>query len=589
MNGHVLLQKDFPNFAIPAQYGTWRDSCLKEGIQRIEISQALEAMGDEFALLRAAQIISVDPPHQSEAHRLAGQLMQSERVVLRWFGRYISTFLVMRGSYCNDLEASIPVEATVHTLHDLLLRLEHHNHDLLSLELEMNIHLSLAESYSITEDFEPMFVHASKLVTLTPSVGLKNFSFSGKMLLARALLYKGNASSAIEVYKTLNTDELFSRFRFNTDIDLAIALFWSGDFLNVSQTLQPHVDGSLGSSELVEAAKNLLVMTLFHTFQKIAFEQLPNRASVIGQAHLALHNALQTSPLEDSRKAMFREARNQIAHTIYNQNTWLTSFERSFATLCSLRAGDYGVALRSLPKLDTHHQQPLWPEALSHFVTLETALRIPFATGKNSLYEKSILSIQTLLERTSPLALQRILPTLQLLTPYALAFIAGLGGIDEIVVQAGMNCIINLKMRPANVYGATGLRPVQIVEMTLEAFGIGQLGETKAGGGQTEGLRISLYRTFGETAYWFEPVLPSRLIVGLIEAAHVVTLPEWLREACQRAAFSVGRSFGMMPVLQKVSAPRVLTALEEEITRALYGNLDASRIWQTVQTYGGSV
>jgi hypothetical protein len=588
MNGHVLLQKDFPDFAIPAQYGTWRDSCLKEGVQRIEIARALEAMGDEFALLRAAQIISVDPPHQSEAHRLAGQLMQSERVVLRWFGRYISTFLVMRGSYCNDLEASIPVEATVHTLHDLLSKLEHHNHDLLSLELEMNIHLSLAESYSVTEDFEPMFIHASKLVTLTPSVGLKNFSFSGKILLARALLYKGNPPSAIEVYKTLNTDEFFSRFRFNTDIDLAIALFWSGDFLSVSQTLQPYVDGNSGSSELIEAAKNLLAMTLLHSFQKIAFEQLPNRASVLGQAHAALHNALQTSPLEDSRKAMFREARNQIAHTTHNQNTWLTSFERSFATLCSLRAGDYGVALRSLPKLDVH-QQPLWPEALSHFGTLETALRIPFATGKNSLYEKSILPIQTLLERTPPLALQRILPTLQLLTPYALAFMAATGGVDEIVVEAGMSCIVNLKTRPATVYNTPGLRPMQIVEMTLESFGVGQLGETRAGGGQTDGLRISLYRSFGETAYWFEPVLPSRLIVGLIEAAYVATLPEWLRESCQRAAFSVSRSFGVMPILQKVSAPHVLTALEEEITRALYGNLDASRVWQTVQMYGGHI
>ena len=177
-----------PDFAIPAQYERWREATLDAGYTRLELARTLEATGNEFALLRAAQMLSADPNHSLEAHCLAGQLMQSPEVVLRWFGRYLSAFLVIRTSYRDDLEAPIFADAAIHTLHDLLAQLKHFPHNLLSLELEMRIHFSLAESYSISEEFDAMRLHASKLVTLTPSIGLKTFAFSGKALLARALL-----------------------------------------------------------------------------------------------------------------------------------------------------------------------------------------------------------------------------------------------------------------------------------------------------------------------------------------------------------------------------------------------------------------
>ena len=579
-----------PDFAVPAQYERWREAFLEAGHTRLDLARTLEASGDELALLRAAQMLSADPSHRLEAHRLAGQLMQASEIVLRWFGRYLSAFLVIRGSYSDDLEAPILAHAAIHTLHDLLAQLEQFPHNLLSLELEMRIHFSLAESYNISEDFDAMRLHASKLVTLTPSIGLKTFAFSGKALLARALLYQGNSLAALGLFQQLNQAQEYAAFAVQSEVDLATALFWCGDFVGVSVMLDQHGrEAGAEPSELSEIAKGLQAMTLRHAPRAIEFEKLPNRFSMFVQAYVALQGALQCSPVEESRPAQFREARNKIAHTAHNQNTWFANFERAFATNCSLRAGDYGIAIRSLPNTTGKQSQPLWVEVLTRFVTLETALRVPFASGKRSLYQHSVLPIQQCLRRLQPLALERLLPSLQLLTPYALAFIAAIGGVDEILTEAGMACIVNLHTRPATVYGHAGMRPIQIAELTLEAFGMNLVGTARAGGGQAEGLRSCLYRPFGDVSYWFEAVMPARLVVGLLEAAHTDTLPDWLREACQRGAFDIGRSFGLMPALQKVVTPVVFTALELEITRALYGNSDATRVWQAVQMNGGYV
>jgi hypothetical protein len=584
------LHTVMPDFAMPAQYERWRETFLEAGYSRHELAQALEATGDRFALLRAAQILSTDPALRSEAHRLAGQLMQSSDLVLRWFGRYLSVFLVVRGSYSDDLEAPILAHAAIHTLHDLLVQLEPYPHNPVSLELEMRIHFSLAESYSISEEFDAMRLHASKLVTLTPSVGLKTFAFSGKVLLARALLYQGDSVAALGLFQQLYRAEEHAAFVRQSEVDLATALFWSGDFVGASVLLEHHAKEVGGpTTELSEIAHGLRTMTLRHAPRDIDFSKLPNPFSMMVQAHVALRDALQHSPVDEARSALFRQARNKIAYIAHNKETWFANFERAFATLCSLRAGDYGVAMRSLPNPARLSSQPLWVDLFTLFVTLETALRVPFAGGKRGFYQHSVAAILRCLGGVQPLALERLTPTLQLLTPYALAFVAAIGGVDEVVVAAGTVCVVNLHTRPATVYDSVGLRPIQIAEMTIESFGMNLIGSARAGGGQAEGLRSCLYKPFGDVMYWFDAVMPSRLVVGLLEAAQTDTLPDWLREACRRGAFAVGRSFGLMPALQKVVTPVVLTALELEITRALYGNSDATRVWQAVQMNGGQV
>ena len=161
------------------------------------------------------------------------------------------------------------------------------------------------------------------------------------------------------------------------------------------------------------------------------------------------------------------------------------------------------------------------------------------------------------------------------------------GGVDESVVTAGFDSIVNVNTRPATVYGTSGIRPIQIAQLTLEAFGIPQFADSRIGGGQLEALTACLYRPFGTCTYWFEPVLPARLIVALLEAAASPALLESLRQTCQQLAVDISRTFGIVPRLQKTAIPDVLLVLEHKITRALYGDLDLSRIWHTVEVYQG--
>jgi hypothetical protein len=586
----TAIVSEFPDFRVASAYEQWRNACLTNGATRAQLASRLEQTGDELALLRAAQILSVDPTQQSKAFELAGRLMCSDNPVLRLFGRYLSAFLVIRGSYHNDLEAPISAHAAIHTLHEILAQLEAlTKRDPLSLELEMRVHLSLSESHNVNEDFALVQLHASKLVTLAPSVGLQSFQFSGKVMLARALLYQGNSAAALSLYEELSTQDYVRQFRVHYDIDMATALLWCGDFRGAHDLLELHAIDLGNPNDPSEAAKGVQALTLLSPPRNIAFDKLANRFSVSVKAHVKLQEALLISPLDEMRRRSFREARNLIAHSVHNQTTWLANFERAFATLCSLRAGDHGIALQSVPKIGDELRQPFWSELFSAFVTLETALRVHTTHGKSSLYRSSIPFIQALLNRTSAIVLGRALPTLQLLTPTALAFVAAIGGVDEIVIQAGLNCIVNLKTRPATVYDTPGLRPMQIVELTLEAFGAGQFGESRAGGGQLEAITACLRRAHGKVHYWFEPVLPARLVVGLLEAANTDMTPQWLSEACHRAALDLSRNFGLMPTLQKIAPPTVLTALETEINRALFGNPDPSQIWHVIRTHGGNV
>ena len=100
-------------------------------------------------------------------------------------------------------------------------------------------------------------------------------------------------------------------------------------------------------------------------------------------------------------------------------------------------------------------------------------------------------------------------------------------------------------------------------------------------------LRPFIENPFRACKYWFEPVLPARLIVALLEAATSPSLSESLRDACKQSAVDISRTFGIVPRLQKTATPDVLLVLEHELARALYGDLDLSLIWHTVKVYHG--
>jgi hypothetical protein len=579
-----------PDFTVPVSYENWRVEQLGKGFTRAALAQQLEQQGDELALMRAAQIISVESAYQDEAFRLAGLLMCAENPLVRMYGRYQTAFLVMRGGFQNDPEAPITAQTAIPTLLDLLPQLDGlQKHNLLSLELEMRIHMALAESYMISENWELAYTHAAKATTLAPSVGLITFRFSAKTLVATALLYRGHSTAALKMFHEIQNDPTFKNFKAHIAVNLALALFWSGDAIGAVSIVAQYQAGNAteADSELTECAKCVRTLTLQFLPEEVQFDLVPNRLAMLAQAHLKWQQAFSESPFSEEKRVLYREARSRIAHSFYNSDTWASNYERSFTTLCCVKAGDYGIALQTLPKIIGQTTEPLWARVLALFVTLETAIRSPHQAGKYSLFADTIPAIQEVLRQTETLVTQRLVLSLQLLTPWALAFMASLGGMDDAVVSTGLAAIVNISARPANVYGVSGIRPIQIAELTLEAFGIGQLGSSRIGGGQLEALTNCLRRPFGECHHWFEPVLPARLAVALLEAANTASLSESLRDSCQRSAIDISRTFGLIPQLQKTVIPKVLLALENDITRALYGNLSVSQIWHTVEGYQG--
>ena len=592
MGNSIQLQtlSPIPDLSVPVNYENWRTEQFSKGATRAELSGQLERHGSEYALVRATQVISVEPAHQDVALRLTSRLMCADDPLTRLFGRYQTAYLVMRGGYQNDPESPITAQTVIPTLLEVLAQLlVLPQRNLLSLELELRIHVTLSETYTISEDWELAYTHAAKAATLAPSVGLLTLHFSAKSLVATALFYKGHSAPAVKMYLELHSDPAFESLKSHTTINLSLALFWSGDFIGATLVLRDYLSNETTQpeSELNQCAKCVRAMTLEESLVDIRFDIVPNRLSMLTQAHLLWQQACSVSPFSDERRNLYREAKAKIAQAVYNSDSWAATHERAFSALCSMKAGDYGVAVRCLPKLDNTMPEPLWVRLFSLFVTLEVAIRSPHQAGKSQLYSATVPAIQELLQKTDTHIIPKLVKRLQLLTPWALAFIAALGGVDESVVTAGFESIVNVNTRPATVYGTAGIRPIQIAQLTLEAFGIPQFADSRIGGGQLEALTACLYRPFGACKYWFEPVLPARLIVALLEAATSTSLSESLRDACKQSAGDISRTFGIVPRLQKTAIPDVLLVLEHEMTRALYGDLDLSLIWHTVEVYQG--
>lgn len=453
--------------------------------------------------------------------------------------------------------------------------------NLLALELEMRIYYALAEAYLITEDFAQLHHAASQAALLAPIIGLKSVMFSARVLVAGALHYLGQSQNAIRLLRDLQQEATLNQFKLHAISYLAEALFYDGDFIGVIELAEQQTESDLESQAHLDALKTCTLLRK-PTQRTMA---LPNRKETSLKIYLTLHKAFSLPLFADERKICFRTARTFVTDATHRRDTWQGDFGRILSAYCSIRAGDYGLVLHGFPSFFALQNYPIWVRAFGLATLLESVFLIHDKELRHTIFFESHTQLQELLNTLDQRLLEQIAQALRLYTPYALAYMAVLGGVNEVVLHLGQSSILNLKARPIRVHDQEGLRPIQALEFCLRSFGLPHT-TTRMGGGQLEAFKAALNLPYGENLFWFEPVAPSRLIVGLLEAAE--HLPNQAAQL-QMAAKQVYKRFGLFPRMQQTTQEFALDALEESIQQALFGNVGVKDIWRLVELYGGMI
>jgi hypothetical protein len=396
------------------------------------------------------------------------------------------------------------------------------------------------------------------------------------------LQYLGKTKAAIAVMREQQQDQSNYPYRFYIALNLAEALFFEGDFLSV---LQLTSDQTEATHELKAHLQAFRIFTLQVQNEPIQLELVVNRTAAFARACQHLLVAFSSNLYSEERQIAFRKARLASSESVYNSNTWRAGFERIFNAICRVRAGDYGLVLAHLPTLSQLNNYPLWVRVLGYATEIEVILRTHTKARQKTELSAITFVLQKALNDLEIHLLEQITKALQLYTPFALAWISVLGNLQEVIVSAGQETILNLNSRPIRVYSKAGLRPLQAAEFTLASFGI-PIFPSRMGGGQLEVFTACLQHLYGENSFWFEPVPPARLIVALLETAD---LDQTHGESLRTAAQQVYRTFGLLPQLQQTAQIPALIALEGIILKVLFGTASIKDVWHVVEAHGGHV
>ncbi len=592
----IIKFPPIPDLSVPSTYEAWYlAACNNSGISKLKLAEYLIEVGSEIALLRAANIIGTDSSNQDLAFELSGKLMCANDIIIRLHGKYQSAWLTIRASFLGaekDKQAPITVQTALPTLLDLLNQLDSlTKRNQLSLELEMKIYYALAESYIILEEFQSSHLYASKLCMIAPTVGSKRYISAGKGVIALCLLMFGNEMGAISTLRSHLSDPEFSYVKHDTAVQLAYASFWNGDDTSLINLLNDEVLQTIENQvSLYEEAKGILCLTLRGADINFNLKEIPNRTMSLAKSHILISEFLKLPPYDLERKEFLRQARSIILEYSYNQQIWLTGVEKVISSLCSIKCGEYGLASQNLPRATDVLSYPTWAKYLTLSTILESKIRFNFPGSEGQLFESYVL-LKNLMNQTPDLLLKQIGEKLQLLTPWAMSFMAVTGGVPEHIVSLGMACILNLKTRLIRVYGKEGLRPLQAAEYTLASFDIEMNQSGRLGGGQLDALTRCLSMPFGENIFWYEPVTPARLIVALITLSQLSFEKgeKYVEQVSSMAALSVTQQFGITPQLQQAAKNDLLIKLEHEINKVLYNHSELQSFWRFIDLQRGNL
>jgi hypothetical protein len=573
-----------PDLYIPSEYENWRLEALHlPNVTRAVLAEYLINLNSDIALLRAAQIIGVEKNSKERAISLSARLMCAEEKIFQIYGKYQTAFIVLQNGIFSTDQAPKVVEETIPVLLDLLQEVKGiAKKSFFILEIEMRLSFLVAQSKTVLEDFDGARFLASEALILAHAIDLKTYMFASKSLISWCILMIGNSNEASKIYSELYKSAEREDIKQSNAFHLAFSLFWNCEDQAFVSLIESDV--------FLEFENDVFYFSkMAHRLKVLALRDMPEkklefnskRINSFVKAHELISHAFQLPFYDDKRKEYFREGKAEFLRFSYNSSSWLANTEKACSCLCSIYAGDYGLALNNLPQINSLSGYPLWAKYLCICATIEAVVRFHTAKFKSSLIF-AYKELKAVILKTPILILKQIIEKLQLLFPWCMAFVAQLGEVPELVISAGQSGILRLKTRPIHVYGTDGLRPIQAAEFTASSFGINLNQINRLGGGQLGALVKSLVRPLGKVNYWFEPVSPARLVVILLELAYdAVERGEGETENLfSNAASNTAAQFGIVPQLQQNVQLPWIEELERTVISALTDLKQVGQIWK---------
>jgi hypothetical protein len=277
-----------------------------------------------------------------------------------------------------------------------------------------------------------------------------------------------------------------------------------------------------------------------------AFFGLPNTLALQAQCWTQVAEALEMSPNERALRQTKLKQTQALLQEFNQTAIGVNALEaQTMAAFIALELGSPALAVRKSPPLEQLASSSPAVAVLSS--AIRTSALCALLPGSAVDLHDALNLLQKTLARMGASGQAHMTRKLQLLTPLALVLYAKLCDTSEFSARLADECLLNLKSRPAEVYGIASLRPTTAANIILEAFGHEDKQSDHLGGGQLDGLTRALRRSFGARTYWFRAVTAA-------QAAFAVLCLRGHRGntyLCTATARDLRRRYGFIPTFQQ--------------------------------------
>lgn len=513
--GQMWRQDDYdgnipllPDLYLPTEYANWRDHCLyKLKIPREILVQLLEENRTPIALVRAAFLLHVHKPSVSRAKQLAERaLLTGERLVYL-LAKTVLAHITANEGFAETNQSSALSQATKRVLEGVLREIAQiEPHTPLHIEIEVRAHLSLSEACAVLSDDEGVLNHASEVVYLAPKVGLASIGWMALYQIADVHFRQGNMHNAQELLsEVLDLAPLDSPLHSWALSFQAITNFWLGDE-DTALALYETLDG-----DTKHEYQWLPVLALRYPTVPDSINEANGLASAFVHLFESIRNSRETDPTNTIEIELnyIRAAQliSKLTH-VFGKG-WYSFFGNVAQAIVLTRIGRFQDAALMFPTLTELEQLPPVAKALSFTAMIELGVKLRELGIDQTL--NGLSGLNTTLQEMPLGTLHQVAKKLALIAPLGLATASQWGELPVPILQTGSELIMSFRQRRAVVFGKEGIEPSLAADLTLFAFGCGDVAPIE-GGRQSKAIRGVLVRRYYQAEYWYQPVSPAEII-----------------------------------------------------------------------------
>ncbi len=442
-----------------------------------------------------------------------------------------------------------------------------------ALEIEVRLHSILADGFLLAEKPSEARRHAAEAQLLAPVVGLRYLVSTSQYQLSRIYFFEADALEAqkqIErVLENPSTTKLLAGRAQFAKSQVAIALGDDNEALRCLDNYDLYTSNS-------QVAKTDLFRKWTLRFPPTDsgtndLSEIAPQARYFDYAIEHLLLAQQTRPDKVQEIEQYLElAQVSMDDLLRTSHGWERQLQRIWSAYFSLRLGDYGSAHSRLPTVSELESLPIYYRIFGFNVAMETLCHLlPVAAGDLADMTRRVVAHWLSLE---PYVVAQVAEKLTVLTPLSLAITARWRHAVEAVSISGANCIINLRHRPIQVYGNSGLRPIQAARFVLEQFDWDTDFLKSDGGGQQKALQQALLKPYHSRNCWFRPVsgaFVAFILLAVRDASTDAIEKQHFLQSCR----DLKRRYGFVPKLQKVEHITQLEQIERVLSSVMDGEL----------------